>query len=115
MTVGLLTIYYGNHFHNFVSSKGDEIIYYSVFLLLTNIVMNLILWASGLMDIKRGLLTPLVNWVMAFIVGFIIFITSDIEGKPKQLIFIYGFTFLIIMTTLTILLTMNYKTKKIGA
>jgi hypothetical protein len=104
LTTGALTIYHAYNFSVYVHWKGDETIYYTLFLLLTSIFFQGAVWTVvKAIDWKAASLATIVNSALSFIVGFGIFMVSDLEGFPRHLIFIYGACFLTFFTVVTIL------------
>jgi hypothetical protein len=104
LLIGGLTIYHAFNFSDFVHWKGNETIYYTLFLLITSILFQGLVWTSiKVIDWKAALLATIVNFILSFIVALGIFTVSGLEGFPRQLILIYGASFLTFLITVTLL------------
>jgi hypothetical protein len=104
LIVGTLTIYHAFNFSDYVRWKGDETFNYTLFLLVTAVLFQVLVWlVVKSIDWKAVVLTTIVNFILSFIAGFGIFIVSGLEGFPRHLIFIYGGCFLIFFTIVTVL------------
>jgi hypothetical protein len=84
--------------------KGDETFNYTLFLLLTAVLFQGLVWlVIKSIDWKAAVLSTIVNFILSFIVGFGIFVVSGLEGFPRHLILVYGSCFLIFFTIVTVL------------
>ena len=108
--IGLLTIYYGHNFSKFVHYKGDEFNYYVIFLLTSSAIFNLFIsQTTKILSLKFGLLTTVFNGFISLILGFIFWTVTEIDGIPRQLIFIYGGCYLLVLSSLTIFKVIKYQ------
>ncbi len=98
-----LTIYYGNHWWDVLHYKGDETIYYAVFLLLTSILFQGLVWlTTDQIDWRLAILGTIVNFILSPFIGAIVLMSSGLSGISRELIFIYGTCFLTIFAISTI-------------
>jgi hypothetical protein len=109
LTTGLVTLYYGFNFYNFVHRKGDELFYFALFLMITSTILQvLISQTTGVLSLKFALLSPLANGILSFILGFVFWDLTELEGIPRHLIFIYGGCYLLILCLLIIAKVVAY-------
>jgi hypothetical protein len=100
-----VTIYYANNFSTFVHSRAGEIIDYAGFLLLTAIVFHAVAsLVAKIIEWRIILLSTIVNFILSFIFGFSILIASQLTGRGKEIIFIYGSCFLFIFSAMIFLM-----------
>ncbi len=104
LLIGGLTIYHAFNFSDYVSKKGDETINYTLFLLITSIVFQGIVWmVTKVLDWKTVTLATFVNFILSFIVGFGFLTISGLSGIPRHLIFLYGGCYMTFFTLITVL------------
>jgi len=104
LTIGWLTIYHAFNFSDYVHWKGDETINYTLFLLLTSVLFQGLIWMIVKeFDWKAAILGTVGNFVCSFFIGFGILMVSGLSGIPRHLIFLYGGCYLIFFTVVTIL------------
>jgi hypothetical protein len=104
LVMGMLSIYHAYNFSDYVHWKGDETIYYTLFLLVTSVVFQAIVWLMMKKIFwKATLLATIVNFFLSFIIGFAILIISGLSGIPRHIIFIYGGWYLMFFTMVTVL------------
>src|SRR6187549_2075493 len=91
LTIVPLTIYHAFNFSDYIHWKGDETINYTLFLLLTSMLFQGLVWVVvKTFDWKAVILGTIVNFISSFIVGFFIMIFSGIDGTSTDLILLYG-------------------------
>lgn len=99
-----LTIFHAFNFSDYIHVKGDETIYYTLFLLITSILFQtLISLVTRTIDWKTTPLATIVNFIISFIAGFGILMITGLSGIPKHLIFIYGGCYMTIFSVVTII------------
>lgn len=97
------SIYHALNFSNYVHRKGGETIDYTLYLLMTSILFQVIVWiVSRVLVWKLAMLATAVNYIVSFVLGFAILMLSGLSGIPKHLIFIYGGCFMTIFSVVTI-------------
>jgi hypothetical protein len=98
------TVYHSFNFSDYVHRKGDETLDYTLYLLLTSIIFQGLIWTiSKVLDWKFAVLGTIVNYIFSFILGFGILTISGLSGIPRHLIFIYGACYMTMFTIVTIL------------
>ena len=103
---GALTVYHAFNFSDYIHWKGDETIDYTLFLLVTSVLFQvLVSIVVKAIDWKAALLATIANFILSFIFGFGILMVSGLEGFPRHMIFIYGGCFLTFFTIVTLLQT----------
>jgi hypothetical protein len=104
LIIGALTVYHAYNFSDYVHVKGDETLNYTLFLLLTSLLFQGLIWIiTETFDWKAVILGTIVNFILSFIVGFGILMLSDLNDTPRHLIFIYGGCYMTFFTIVTIL------------
>jgi len=105
--IGLLTFYHAFHFSDYVHTKGDETVNYTLFLFLSSLLFQGFIWfIEKTIAWKFVLLSTIVNFIVSFILGLGMLMWSGLYGIPKHLIFIYGGCY-ITCFILVVLLQMN--------
>ena len=103
LTMGGLTIYHAINFSDYIHWKGDEVINYTLFLLVTSILFQGLVYVfTKSFDLKAATLATIVNFIVSFIVGFGLLLISGLSGIPRHLIFLYGGCYLTLFTIITI-------------
>jgi len=95
----MVTIYYASNFSKFVHYKGDETINYALSLLIASALFQgfIIVFAKKVKWLPM-LLGTVGNFVLSFVIGFIIFLSAKLQGTPRELIIIYGVCYLTIFS-----------------
>jgi hypothetical protein len=111
LTISGLTIYHALNFSDYVHWKGDETIYYTLFLLFTSILFQGLVWiVTKVFDWKAATLATIINFIISFIVGFGVLMISGLSGVPKHLIFVYGSCYLASFIVVTVLQSNRVRT-----
>jgi hypothetical protein len=106
LTIGGLTVYHAFNFSDYIHSKGDETIGYTLFLLFTSILFQGLIWVlTKVFDWKAATLATIVTYILSFIVGFGLLMISGLSGIPSHLIFLYGSCYMTFFTVVTVLQT----------
>ena len=99
-----LTIYHAYNFSDYIHWKGDETIDYTLFLLFTSVVFQVLVWiVTKTFDWKAATLATIVNCILSFVVGFGLLMISGLSGIPRHLIFLYGGCYITFFTIVIIL------------
>ncbi len=107
------TVFWANHFTDYRTYKGDEFFFFAEYLLGLTIVFYLVLFFF----IKRLkylfiLLLPFSTIFTSFIFGLGFLAFAPRRGTPVEIIYIYGFTYILINSLLSILLFAVFKAKE---
>jgi uncharacterized Tic20 family protein len=112
VTIGGLTIYHAFNFSDYAHSKGDETINYTIFLLLTSVLFQGLIWIIvKVFDWKAAILATIVNFILSCVLGFGILMVSGLSGIPRHLIFLYGGCYVTFFSIVTVLQSNRLKTK----
>lgn len=112
LAVSGLTVYHGLNFSDYAHRKGDETIDYTLFLLMSSVLFQGLIWMiAKTLDWKAVILGTIVNFILSFIIGFGILMVIGLSGIPRHLIFLYGGCYLTFFTFVTVLQSNRLKTK----
>ena len=110
-----LTVYHAFNFSDYIHWKGDEIIDYTLFLLLTSVLFQGLVWiVVKTFDWKAVILGTIVNYILSFIVGFFIMTLPIVGSNSSDLILLYGGCYLIFFITVTLLQSYRLRIKDEG-